>query len=75
MCTEVIYRAYDGLADLTFPLTYRVGRPNLSGEDLIKMACQGHNFRLICCYAPRFAPALLHHDAILPIVTQALAID
>lgn len=38
VCTEVIYRAYDGLEDLRFPLQERVGRKTLSAEDLLDFA-------------------------------------
>ena len=38
VCTEVIYRAYDGLEDLRFPLQERAGRKTLSAEDLLDFA-------------------------------------
>lgn len=38
VCTEVIYRAFDGLEGLTFPLTERAGRKTLSAEDLLDYA-------------------------------------
>jgi hypothetical protein len=38
VCTEVIYRAYDGLGELHFELRERAGRPTLSAEDLIDLA-------------------------------------
>ena len=37
VCTEVVYRAYDGISGLQFPLVRRAGRPTLSGSDLIGM--------------------------------------
>ena len=72
VCTELVYRAYDGLGGLSFPLTYRFGRPNLSGADLIRMARDGQSLRLICCYAPRFHPNVVYHEGVSPIVAQAL---
>ena len=38
VCTEVIYRAFDGLEDLHFPLTLRSGRQTLSAEDILAYA-------------------------------------
>jgi len=38
VCTEVVYRAYDGIGNMNLPLTLRAGRPTLSGSDLIHMA-------------------------------------
>ena len=38
VCTEVIYRAYDGLEELHFPLTQRSGRQTLSAEDILTYA-------------------------------------
>ncbi len=70
----MIYRAYEGLADIRLPLTYRVGRPNLSGEDLVKLAHAGRCFRPVCCYAPQFTSDLVYDAASLPIVAQALGI-
>lgn len=35
VCTELVYRAYDGLGDLQFPLAERAGRKTLSAEDVI----------------------------------------
>lgn len=56
VCTEVIYRAYDGLLDLRFPLVTRVGRPTLSGGDLVKLAQENMLLKPVCVYAPRFFP-------------------
>ncbi|MFK7856011.1 MAG: YiiX/YebB-like N1pC/P60 family cysteine hydrolase [Granulosicoccus sp.] len=38
VCTEVIYRAFDGLENLHFPLTQRSGRQTLSAEDILNYA-------------------------------------
>ncbi len=38
VCTEVVYRAYDGIGGLVFPLTERAGRHTLSAEDLLDYA-------------------------------------
>ena len=38
VCSEVPYRAYDGLESLRFPLRERAGRKTLSVEDLLDFA-------------------------------------
>lgn len=38
VCSEVIYRAYDGLGDITFPLIERAGRHTLSPENIVEYA-------------------------------------
>jgi hypothetical protein len=38
VCTELIYRAYDGLEGLEFPLHERAGRKTMSAEDLLDFA-------------------------------------
>ena len=38
VCTEVIYRAYDGVDGIEFPLAERAGRKTLSAEDLLDYA-------------------------------------
>ena len=44
MCTEVAYRAYDGLGPIRIPLSERSGRPTLSAEDLLDLAVDGEGF-------------------------------
>ncbi len=38
VCTEVVYRSYDGLAGIEIPLAERAGRKTLSAEDLLDYA-------------------------------------
>ena len=38
VCTEVVYRAFDGLAGREMPLQERMGRKTLSAEDLLDLA-------------------------------------
>ena len=58
-CTEVIYRAYDGVGDLRFQLTKRAGRMTLSAMDLIHMALQGKHFKVVAAFIPKDNPKLL----------------
>lgn len=65
VCTEVVYRSYEGLGGLAFSLTPRTGRLTLSAEDLLQMALQGQGFQTLAAYAPGFATELqLAGDAV-----------
>ena len=50
VCTEVIYRAYDGVGGIRFTLTERAGRPALSAEDILDLALEGRMFRLLALF-------------------------
>ena len=50
VCTEVIYRAYDGLEDLHFPLQERAGRKTLSAEDLLDFALDTQAFSPVAIF-------------------------
>ncbi len=47
VCTEVIYRAFDGLEDMQFSLSERAGRQTLSAEDILDMAMDTDAYELI----------------------------
>ncbi|MFT5302251.1 MAG: hypothetical protein ACI87E_002871 [Mariniblastus sp.] len=53
VCTEVIYRAYHGIADIAFELKARTGRVCLSAEDLLDHAVEGQFFELVALYGFR----------------------
>ena len=50
VCTEVVYRAYDGLEDMEFPLTERAGRKTLSAEDLLDYALDSRQMTPIAIF-------------------------
>lgn len=52
VCTEVVYRAFDGLGDLSFAMTSRFGRPTLSAEDILELAVDGRGFDLFAHFDP-----------------------
>ncbi|MFP6764382.1 MAG: YiiX/YebB-like N1pC/P60 family cysteine hydrolase, partial [Planctomycetaceae bacterium] len=58
VCTEVVYRSFEGLAGVQFPLTKRTGRMTLSAEDLLHMALKQQHFDVVAVYAPGFSPTL-----------------
>lgn len=52
VCTEVIYRGYDGVGGVHFELTRRHGRLTLSAEDLLRKALRGEYFEPLAVYVP-----------------------
>ncbi len=50
VCTEVIYRAYDSLAGIEFPLVERAGRKTLSAEDLLDFALESKLFEPVAVF-------------------------
>jgi hypothetical protein len=50
VCTEVVYRAYDGLGPMRLRLTEHAGRPALSAEDLIDLALEGQMFKPVALF-------------------------
>ena len=50
VCTELIYRSYDGLDGLKFPLTDRAGRKTLSAEDLLDPALDTDTFEPVAIF-------------------------
>jgi Permuted papain-like amidase enzyme, YaeF/YiiX, C92 family len=52
VCTEVVYRSYEGIGGMDFPLTRRAGRMTLSAEDLLYIAIGGKSFHVAAVYCP-----------------------
>ena len=50
VCTELVYRAYDGLGNLNFPLSERAGRKALSAESLINYALETATFEPVAIF-------------------------
>ena len=50
VCTELVYRAYDGLGGVNFPLSERAGRKTLSAEDLIDFAVETGTFQPVAIF-------------------------
>ena len=50
VCTELVYRAYDGLEGVSFPLSERAGRKTLSAEDLIDFAVDSGTFSPVAIF-------------------------
>ena len=64
VCTEVIYRAYDGCGPVRLELTERSGRPTLSAEDLLDLAVDGEGFEPVAvCGAPTCPESLIEGES------------
>jgi hypothetical protein len=58
VCTEVVYRAYEGVAGVQFDLRRHVGRFALAANDLLRMALARRHFELLAVYSPAHASTL-----------------
>ena len=52
VCTEVVYRSFDGIGGVGFELTRRAGRLTLSAEDLVAMSLARTHFEPLAVFAP-----------------------
>lgn len=50
VCTEVVYRAYDGIGPMQISLRERAGRYTLSAEDLLDLALAGRGFTPVAVF-------------------------
>jgi hypothetical protein len=71
VCTEVVYRAFDGIGSIRLPLTRRAGRLNLSGGDLLEMTMRGEHFRPVAAYAPGLKPGFVMGEATADVLAAA----
>lgn len=62
VCTEVVYRSYEGVGGMQFNLTRRAGRMTLAAEDLLRMALNHHHFEPLAAFCPGNSPRLLAGD-------------
>ena len=59
VCTEVVYRAYEGLEGVCFPLQPRVGRLTLAAADLLELALQNNPLCVAAAYIPKLYDQVL----------------
>ena len=50
VCTEVVYRAFDGLDDIAFKLIERAGRFSLSAEDILDTALDNKGLNIVAAF-------------------------
>jgi hypothetical protein len=71
VCTEVVYRAYDGIAGMQFDLQRHVGRFALAASDLLQMALARRHFEPIAVYSPTHSPEIEFGPAAEEIINRA----
>jgi len=63
VCTEVVYRAYEGVGDIEFKLRDRGGRPTLSAEDIVRMAVKRRGFEPVALFGtPKLGKQVVRGD-------------
>ena len=68
VCTEVVYRAYEGIAGMQFDLRRHVGRFALAAGDILRMALAGRQFEVVAVYLPKRSPIVETGSAAAAIV-------
>jgi hypothetical protein len=63
VCTEVVYRSYEGVGTVHFDLTRRAGRLTLSGSDLVADGRRRTNLTPVAVFAPAFDAEVLSGPA------------
>ncbi|MBT8100416.1 MAG: hypothetical protein KJO82_11725 [Gammaproteobacteria bacterium] len=72
VCTELVYRSYDGLADLNIPLNERAGRQVLSAEDLLDFALSSNAFTPVAIFGTQGCDtAVLYDDRVRDILVKS----
>jgi hypothetical protein len=72
VCTEVVYRSYEGLGGVHIPLTKRAGRMTLSAEDLLRMAVRQQHFEVVAAFSPRHRATLATESTATDLVRTTL---
>ena len=62
VCTEVVYRSYEGLGEMQFSLVRRAGRQTMSAEDLLGLALEGQKWQTVAGYCCELSEKLLSGD-------------
>ncbi len=60
--TEVVYRDYEGIGDLSFKLATRADRMTLAAKDLVQMAQDHNGFEPVAGLAPTHDPGITVGD-------------
>jgi len=72
VCTEVVYRAFQGVGEMNIPLSSRYGRPTLSAEDLVSIGLAGTMFRIVAAFGIPGAKWIIARDERAVEVTRML---
>jgi hypothetical protein len=72
VCTEVVYRSYQGIGGIEFPLTKRAGRLTLAAEDLLALSLQDKHFQPVAVYCRCCSEQLLLQNAASQALRQTM---
>lgn len=73
VCTEVVYRSFEGLSGVSFSLTERAGRKTLAAKDLLQMAIDGQHFEVVAAFAPGHSSGVATGSAAADVLRATLA--
>jgi len=72
VCTEVVYRAFDGIGPMRFELKRRAGRLTFSAEDLLDLAISGNGFEPVAVFGvPGLSGRLVLGEEVTPALTSS----
>ncbi|NNF16525.1 MAG: hypothetical protein HKN70_07235 [Gammaproteobacteria bacterium] len=72
VCTEIVYRAFDGLENVQIPLTDRAGRKTLTAEDILDLAIDTPMFDLVAVFGyPAEITRLMVGDSVADVVERS----
>ena len=72
VCTEVVYRSFEGIGGIAFELTRRAGRMTLSAEDLLKKAIDQNGFTVHAVYCPAKSDVVNYSDGAVSILAGTI---
>lgn len=72
VCTEVVYRSFEGVGDVRFRLTRRAGRETLSAEDLLQLARRSEHFEHIGVFCPHHGDQLRCDQSIETVLSATM---
>jgi hypothetical protein len=58
VCTEVVYRGYEGIGGVEFKLRRHAGRFALAAGDILRMGLERRYFEILAAYSRPHSPAL-----------------
>ena len=74
VCTEVIYRAYEGVSGIEFALTERGGRLTLSAEDIVSMALKKRGLEPVAVFGtPNVGSRIVTGDQAVEALTALMS--
>ena len=74
VCTEVVYRSYEGLGEMQFPLVRRAGRQTVSAEDLLKLALEEQKFQTVAVYCCQLSDEVLSGGAMRQVLRETMGL-